>query len=750
MDRLRRLGILLVLAALPSPVVAQTTSKQIFTPTTDDLALANLKKLLGCTVDALWNSTTCSETRPLTTALAYFNVACLIVATLVACYLLYSMVADTANDGQIFGRSIETRYTLLRVGLGAILALPVSSGLSVVQLLVIQVALWGSGGGDTLWAKVAPTMLAGMYGSSASAAPTGTYGTDYALRGKIAKALRARTLGYVCAKLMDDYANRLSGITGTVSATGPTTTTGDSVFATDTMTVYGFSSTSYWGIAEPCGVVQYRNLDIATVDADSSGVSDRLIAAVSQAENAAVQSAMSTIDSTAAANAERIVNAARDGTAIRESVKTAVESATATVSSALASALQSNAAEVQAAEREYLSNATDNGWLGAILWQRSMVATYAKLSTMTEAVNFEYREPPDPSTSISFFSRWGSAYQALVDKMQDVYPYARSFDAYYDSFAQAAPVPVASDAAAADQSSSWSVAGWVASAYQTILRQLATAESSTWKDPVVEIQATGHVFAKTAAGFGLASAAGKLVETVTGGVGSVVAGGLSAFSWAAMWCFIVPGFLLSGVGPFLFVIQFLFAVLNWFLVIAEAMVAVPLWLLDKFAPTRSPGLFAGNMTGYMFLLGILIRPFLIVIGLLVSLLVLRVGLDIANLFFRGALAALSPDGPGTIIVGLGGLVVYSGLLFTLLTFSSAFIGQVPELVMSWVDTHLVHRRDGAAHVASGLSGWLPTRTAAVAGATGRAIEGAGSEMSKRRQLLSRQRGERPPRQGGKP
>ncbi|MBV5266379.1 DotA/TraY family protein, partial [Pinisolibacter sp. B13] len=182
MDRLRRLGILLVLAALPSPAAAQTTSKQIFTPTTDDLALANLKKLLGCTVDALWNSTTCSETRPLTTALAYFNVACLIVATLVACYLLYSMVADTANDGQIFGRSIETRYTLLRVGLGAILALPVSSGLSVVQLLVIQVALWGSGGGDTLWAKVAPTMLAGMYGSSASAAPTGTYGTDYALR----------------------------------------------------------------------------------------------------------------------------------------------------------------------------------------------------------------------------------------------------------------------------------------------------------------------------------------------------------------------------------------------------------------------------------------------------------------------------------------------------------------------------------------------------------------------------------------
>jgi conjugal transfer/type IV secretion protein DotA/TraY len=749
MDRLRRLGLLLVLA-LPSPALAQTTSKEIFTPTSNDLALANLKKLLGCTVDALWTGTTCSETRPLTTALAYFNVACLIVATLVACYLLYSMVADTANDGQIFGRSIETKYTLLRVGLGAILALPVSSGLSVVQLLVIQVALWGSGGGDTLWAKVAPTMLAGMYGSSSSVAPTGTYGTDYALRGKIAKALRARTLGYVCAKLMDDYANRLSGVMGTVTSTGPTTTSGDSVFSSDTVTLYGFTSTSYWGIAEPCGVVQYRNVDINTAGADTSGVADKLIAVVSQAENAAVQSAMATIDATAASNADRIVNSARDGTTIRQTIKTSVESATATVASALASALQSNASQVQDAERAYLSSATDNGWLGAILWQRSMVATYAKLSTMTESVNFQYVDPPDPSTNISFFSRWGTAYQALVDKMQDVYPYVRSFDAYYDSFAEASPVPVASDAAAADQASSWSAAGWVASAYQAILRQLVTAESTVWKDPVIEIQATGHVFSKTAVGFGLASAAGKFVETVTGGVGSIAAGGLSALSWAAMWCFIVPGFLLSGVGPFLFVIQFLFAVLNWFLVIAEAMVAVPLWILNKFAPARSASLFAGNMTGWMFLLGILIRPFLIVIGLLVSLLVLRIGLDIANLFFRGALAALAPEGPGTIVVGLGGLVVYSGLVFTLLTFSSAFIGQVPELVMSWIDTHLVHRRDGAGHAASGFSGWLPTRTAGAAGAAGRMIEGAGAEMSKRRQLLERRRGQLPPGKGNKP
>ena len=96
------------LMAAATAAQAQTTGKEIFTPVQDDLALVNLRKLLGCVVDGVWTAATCADDRPLTVALGYFNVGCLIVSTILACYLLYSLVADTANDGQAFGRDDVT------------------------------------------------------------------------------------------------------------------------------------------------------------------------------------------------------------------------------------------------------------------------------------------------------------------------------------------------------------------------------------------------------------------------------------------------------------------------------------------------------------------------------------------------------------------------------------------------------------------------------------------------------------------
>ena len=67
------------LLAAATAAQAQTTGKEIFTPVQNDLALINLRKLLGCVVDGVLTAATCSDDRPLTVALGYFNVGCLIV-----------------------------------------------------------------------------------------------------------------------------------------------------------------------------------------------------------------------------------------------------------------------------------------------------------------------------------------------------------------------------------------------------------------------------------------------------------------------------------------------------------------------------------------------------------------------------------------------------------------------------------------------------------------------------------------------
>ena len=66
------------------------TAVEIFKPLDQDYALTGLRKLFGCMVDQLWKSAgTCSDTsNVLVQGLAWFNGGVLILAGIVACYLL--------------------------------------------------------------------------------------------------------------------------------------------------------------------------------------------------------------------------------------------------------------------------------------------------------------------------------------------------------------------------------------------------------------------------------------------------------------------------------------------------------------------------------------------------------------------------------------------------------------------------------------------------------------------------------------
>ncbi len=310
-------GSLGVLAATAAQ--AQTTGKEVFTPVQNDLALINLRKLLGCVVDGVWTAATCSDDRPLTVALGYFNVGCLIISTILACYLLYSLVADTANDGQAFGRGSSAKYTILRVMTGAILSLPIKSGLSLVQILVVQIAVWGSGFGDTLWTRVASTQLTGMYGTLAQ--PTQVLG-DFALRGKLAKVLEARLYGHVCAQSLQQYANNVSGRNNAASIVSRTAT--DTGFfgswSTQTTTYYFADANGYFRKSNNlCGSVVYEHQKINANLADTKDASTTslLIALAEQQSQRAFQAAIGSLDGAASGIATTIMSGSRDEEAIQ-------------------------------------------------------------------------------------------------------------------------------------------------------------------------------------------------------------------------------------------------------------------------------------------------------------------------------------------------------------------------------------------------------------------------------------------------
>ena len=191
-------------------------------------------------------------------------------------------------------------------------------------------------------------------------------------------------------------------------------------------------------------------------------------------------------------------------------------------------------------------------------------------------------------------------------------------------------------------------------------------------------------------GLGATTAAtGVTSALVPGGVGSLASVATTVLLAVTITLFVIA-FVIGGLLPLLPVLYFLAAAIGWFLIVVEAMIAMPIWLITKFFPARSPSLVGDSRRGYVFLLGLLIRPALIVIGLIASIVMARVGLDLINMVFRGILVMMVPDGGyGSIFAALAGLVAYTLALVSLVGFSSSLITLLPETVLGWIDATLM-------------------------------------------------------------
>ena len=683
-----------------------TTAVEIFKPLDQDYALTGLRKLFGCMVDQLWKAAgACSDSsNVLVQGLAWFNGGVLILAGIVACYLLYSLVADTANDGEAFGRSTDTRYTLLRTGIGAALFLPIQNGLSLVQLLVIQAAIWSSGFGDTLWTKIAGTNLTGMYSTPdlSTLRPP-----DFTMRKTVADALRARTYGYVCKYSLENASKILSGgTTKTINSDSSTTQTAAGWFQNGAQVTRQFfrDTTGYYRSSTSlCGSVSYTASLPMTLSGSGVGQSaDQSYAQIlynltQTAATTAMSAAWSKIDSAANSIAIKVTGgnnpdaaAQRNSEDIRAAIAQAVDDATQTLTSSLTSQIASTNSTLDQAKTQYLDLSRQNGWITAVLWQRSMASIYAKLTSIVNSAQLNSTLPANPADYLPLFSSWREGYNAAVDQARRDMDFIVTFDTYFTTLGQATAPALATETVGSQSNEAQQVADLVNQVYRAVLTTIAQPESTTWRDPYLEIQKVGSALGPWVMGLGATTAAtGVTSALVPGGVGSLASVATTMLLAVTITLFVIA-FVIGGLLPLLPVLYFLAAAIGWFLIVVEAMIAMPIWLITKFFPARSPSLVGDSRRGYVFLLGLLIRPALIVIGLIASIVMARVGLDLINMVFRGILVMMVPDGGyGSIFAALAGLVAYTLALVSLVGFSSSLITLLPETVLGWIDATLM-------------------------------------------------------------
>ncbi len=124
---------------------------------------------------------------------------------------------------------------------------------------------------------------------------------------------------------------------------------------------------------------------------------------------------------------------------------------------------------------------------------------------------------------------------------------------------------------------------------------------------------------------------------------------------------------------------------------------------------------------------------------------MRVGIDITNIFFRGALAMIAPDGTiAYAMVGTAGLFVYAVVLFSIVMLSAGQISALPETVLSWIGGQIERRAgNSAALAAAGIV--MPNSPNQVPGSTahrtaGRITKGAERTSDRAQTMLTKMLG----------
>ncbi len=689
--------------------MAGETFSDIFSPVETDFGLGLLRRVLGCTVDAIWQGESCANADLIGTIAAVFNVGIAIVAAIIVTYALYKWVFDSARTGQTSGEGVSGSYSIVKIGAGAVLLLPVANGFTIVQIIVVQLLVWGSGFGDTLWQRASAAIQQGAYTQTAVPAVE----VDPEQRGQFALALYARTAGWLCAYGLADLGKMFDASGGTVSSIS---LAGDGGwFSSAQVRGLGFKGGSWFDNSDAvCGSVTYRLSAPAEVSGPDAAIYAKLDSLAEGSVGKGMATAFAQIDAHAAAIARGMLTDEPNVETLKKQIDAGVKAAAQGFAQGVAGGLQS--ADLKAVAEDVLKSSAEAGWVMAPAWQRAMVNTNSKLQTLARGATIEFAFPESLSSYVlNSTSGMDGAMRTITAKYTAEENRLRNIAGYVMDYSKMNPSGAAGSTPQADAS-----AGMVARSFRAMLNQIKIEGSDgRFVDPFASLAATGAALAYAAGGTAVTGAlldwlpATRVASAVTG-AGSFVSGLSGALIFA--------GFIIGGLLPLVPLAYFFAAVLGWLIAAVEAMLAVPVAVLSFFVPREGARTFTGFEGALSMALGLLIRPALIVAGLVISLLVASAGILLLNAFAESIFAIMIPldGGPATSgLLGAGAIAFYVISAAIIVIYSSSLISELPDAALRFVGGQ-VDARSGA--IGGALAGAIAA-PALLSRSAGRAFSG---------------------------
>jgi conjugal transfer/type IV secretion protein DotA/TraY len=181
---------------------------------------------------------------------------------------------------------------------------------------------------------------------------------------------------------------------------------------------------------------------------------------------------------------------------------------------------------------------------------------------------------------------------------------------------------------------------------------------------------------------------GRIINFVTG-VGDGVNKGLDVIEPYIRMIVIALfsiGTVLSIYLPMIPFVVWFGGVINWLVVVGEAVIAAPLWAMTHMI---SEGEGVGNRSGhgYIFLLNVMVRPLLMVVGFFLAGSAIIVAGNFLNQIFGIAIANAQFDSMTGLVSMVGLFVLYCSLCMNLVHRCFNLILIVPDQVINWIGGH---------------------------------------------------------------
>ncbi|MDD2859461.1 MAG: DotA/TraY family protein [Acidiphilium sp.] len=601
-----------------------------------------------------------------------------LVMLIAMAYVAYSTIIEIhrgAETGRVLSEKTSS-WSPVRMGFAAIMMIPLATGFSVGQGGVIKIAGWAIGGATTIYNNAIQAI-----------GPQGLPITKPQIP-NVEPLVAELINSEVCRALINDAANNDQEVPPPGEVTGGS---GSSGFIDLNYSLIGNQT----GSNPTCGSIEVKTGNGAqTIDGVNTNMSANILADINYVLGTTIRPAAQTAANTwwTTRNSAALQPLwATYVTATNQLVNLMTTAATNVI--ATLRTAQGTQGNLDTAEQQM----ENLGWAGAgaYFWKIAQI-NGATLSMLGITLG----TPAKPSYSgigPAIASDIAPAMIATAKFMQEIENNATTNDS-------ASPPSGIGDKAGTTPTGPMAFLLKRMSINQILLNNLTQALAPTagvWQDPFASMAIVGSkmIVASTGAmvaigGLRAANAKGlwaRIVRVFPEGEAAAVAakvfdgGVLGSFVFTLCMALLVPGLILAFVMPMIPLTMWIAGVASWFILVIEAMIAVPLWMLAHMT-YQGEGFHGRAYYGYSLLFNVLFRPVLMLFGLMLGYWVFTVMSWLTFETFN--LGADFVFQQGYVLTNILGVIVLLAMLvvieMTWAVMGFRMISQVPYQVIKWV------------------------------------------------------------------